>query len=84
MTASTDSSVPTKVDHTFFSFSFNFFSFVIDVCNNGSLLLMLLRQFCLGNNLLMHLRVNTDFPQQKPRQLPSGEVNFKGWSNEKL
>ena len=26
---------------------------------------MLLRQFCPGNNLLMHIRENTDFPRQK-------------------
>ena len=39
---------------------------------------MLLRQFCLGNNLLMHIRENTDFPWQKPWQLSRAEVNFKG------
>ena len=35
---------------------------------------MLLRQFCIGNNLLMQIRENTDFPQQ----LPSAEANFEG------
>ena len=39
---------------------------------------MLLRQFCLGNNLLTHITENTDFPQQKPQQLPSAKVNFDG------
>ena len=38
---------------------------------------MLIRQFCLGNNLLTH-RENTDFFQQKPRQLPSAEASFEG------
>ena len=36
---------------------------------------MLLRQFRLGNNLPMHIRENTDFPEQEPRQLL---VNFEG------
>ena len=39
---------------------------------------MLLRQFRLGNNLPTHIRENTDFPRQKPRQLPSFEANFEG------
>ena len=39
---------------------------------------MLLRQFQLGSNLLTHIRENTDFPWQKPWQLPSAEANFKG------
>ena len=39
---------------------------------------MLLRQFRLGNNLPTHNKENTDFSQQKPRQLPSAEANFKG------
>ena len=34
-------------------------------------------QFYLGNNLLTHIRENSDFPQQKPRQLLNGEVSFK-------
>ena len=34
-------------------------------------------QFYLGNNLLTHIRENSDFPQQKPRQLSNGEVSFK-------
>ena len=38
---------------------------------------MLLRQFCLCNNLPMHIRENTDFPRQKPRQLPNAEANFQ-------
>ena len=40
---------------------------------------MLIRQFHLGNNLPMHNTENTDFPWQKPRQLPSAEA--KGWVN---
>ena len=39
---------------------------------------MLLRQFCLGNNLLTQIRENPDFPQQKPQQLPSADTNFEG------
>ena len=39
---------------------------------------MLLRQFCLGNNLPTHIRKNTDFPRQSPRQLPSAKANFEG------
>ena len=39
---------------------------------------MLLRQFCLGNNLPAHIRENTDFLQQKPQQLLSVEANVKG------
>ena len=39
---------------------------------------MLLRQFHLTNNLMTHGE-NTHFPQQKPRELPSAEVNFEGW-----
>ena len=41
---------------------------------------MLLRQFPLGNNLLAHIGENIDFPYQKPRQLLSAEVNFKGYN----
>ena len=41
---------------------------------------MLLRQFRLGNNLPTHIRENTDFLRQKPRQLPSVEANFEGWT----
>ena len=33
---------------------------------------------CLSNNLLMHIRENTDFPRQKPQQLPRAEANFEG------
>ena len=40
---------------------------------------MLLRQFCLGNNLPMHIKENTKFRRQKPRQLPSAQANFKGY-----
>ena len=39
---------------------------------------MLLKQFHLGNNLLTHIREDTDFPRQKPWQLPSAKVNFEG------
>ena len=38
----------------------------------------MLRQFRLGNNLPMHIRENTDFPRQKPWQLPSAAANFEG------
>ena len=41
---------------------------------------MLLRQFHCGNDLLTHIRENTDFLQQKPQQLPSAEGNFEGWN----
>ena len=27
----------------------------------------------------MHIRENTDFPLQKPQQLPSTKANFEGW-----
>ena len=37
---------------------------------------MLLRQFCLGNNLPTHIKENTDFPRQNPWQLPIAEGNF--------
>ena len=40
----------------------------------------MLRQFCLGNNLRTNIKENTDFPQQKPQQLPNAEVNFEGCS----
>ena len=39
---------------------------------------ILLKTFCLGNNLSMHIKENTDFLRQKPRQLPSAEANSKG------
>ena len=38
---------------------------------------MLLRQFCLGNNLPTHIKENTDFPWQNPWQLLNAEVNFE-------
>ena len=38
---------------------------------------MLLRQFCLGNNLPTHIKENTDFPRQKPWQLMNAEANFE-------
>ena len=38
---------------------------------------MLLRQFCIGNNLPTHIKENADFPRQNPRQLPNAEENFK-------
>ena len=40
---------------------------------------MLLRKMHLSNDLLMHIRENTDFPQQKPRQLLSTDTNSEGW-----
>ena len=39
---------------------------------------ILLRQFRLSNNLPMHIKENTDFLWQKPWQLQSAGVNFKG------
>ena len=99
MTATADSSIPTKVlsiDHTFFVFILHFFSFLFDICKSGNLFrkyvkmnifllstviypkINMFRQFHLCNNLLMHIRQNTDFPQQKRQQLPSAEVNIEG------
>ena len=37
---------------------------------------ILLRQFCLGNNLRTHIKENTDFPLQNPWQLLNAEVSF--------
>ena len=37
-----------------------------------------LKQFCLSNNLPIHIRENTDFSWQKPQQLPSIKANFEG------
>ena len=39
---------------------------------------MLLRKFCLGNNLPTHIRENTDFPRLSRRQLPRAKANFEG------
>ena len=39
---------------------------------------MLLRQFCLGNNLPLHIKKNIDFLRQKPQQLPNAKTNFEG------
>ena len=33
----------------------------------------------LGNNLLTHIRENTDFLRQKPQLLPSAKANVEGW-----
>ena len=38
---------------------------------------MLLRKFRLGNNLPTHIKENTNFLRQKPRQLPSAEAVFE-------
>ena len=38
----------------------------------------MLGQFRLSNNLLTHIRRNTDFPLKKPWQLLSAEANFEG------
>ena len=43
---------------------------------------MFFGQFCLGNNVPIHIRENIDFPQQKCRQLLSAEVNLEGWINQ--
>ena len=37
------------------------------------------KKFCLGNNLLMHLKENTELPLQMTWQLPSAETNLKGY-----
>ena len=42
---------------------------------------MLLRQFHLRNNFPTHIKENTGFLRQKPRQMPSAEANFEGWNN---
>ena len=39
---------------------------------------MLLRQFCLDNDLPAHIRENIGFPWQKPQQLLSAEANPEG------
>ena len=39
---------------------------------------MLLRQFCLGNNLPMHIKENTDFLREKLWELPVVKANFEG------
>ena len=39
---------------------------------------MLLGQFRVSKNLLMHIREDIDFPWQKPWQLPSAEANLEG------
>ena len=31
---------------------------------------------------LLACRENTDFPQLKPRQLPSAKAKFEGWSSD--
>ena len=51
---------------------FTFYKFI------QNLTLMLLGQLHLGNNLPTHIRENTDFLQQKPRQWLSAEANFEG------
>ena len=38
---------------------------------------MLLRQFCLSNNLPTHIKENIDFFQQKSQQLLSDKANFE-------
>ena len=40
---------------------------------------MVLRQFCLGNNLPTHIKENTDFPRQKPQQVPNAEAYLEGY-----
>ena len=39
---------------------------------------MLRKQFHLGNNVPTHIRENTYFSRQKPRQLLSVQKNFEG------
>ena len=39
---------------------------------------MNVKTICLGNNFPMHIKENTDFPQQMPQQLLSAKANFEG------
>ena len=67
-----------------------FFLFVSNNCNYGNLLSLfftiiyqeinvnVVKTTCLSNDLLMHIRENTDFARQKPQQLPSAKANFEG------
>ena len=77
---------------TFFFVFPSFFPFLSNNCNYGNLFSYILftityqkmdvnvvKTICLSNNLSMHIRENTDFPRQKPRQLPSTEANFEAY-----
>ena len=90
MTASAGSSVPTEIlsiDHSFFRFSLSFFLLLLVNAIMGlvpfttiypKIDMNVVKLIPLGNNLPTHIRENTDFSRQKSRQLPSGEVTFKG------
>ena len=67
-----------------------FFLFISNNCNYGNLLSLfftiiyqeinvnVVKTTCLSNDLLMHIRENTDFARQKPQQLLSAKANFEG------
>ena len=88
MTACADSSIPFYALITFFLFFPSFFPFISNNCNYQNLISLLLfpikinvnvvKTVCFDNNLPTHIRENTDFPQQKPQQLPSAKANFEG------
>ena len=42
---------------------------------------ILVRHFRHSNDSPTHIRENTDFPRQIPRQLPSAMANFEGWTD---
>ena len=74
--ATADSSVPAVFIHQLHLFRFFLHFFKLwEFTPKGFEIIypkinMLLRQFCLGNNLTMQIRENTDFPRQKPLQMP--------------
>ena len=88
MTASAHSSVTTKVlsiDHTFPIFSF-FFSLLLLIIvirevysEKGIKMILFTFSNSLFKNLPTHIRENTNFLRQKPRQLPCAEANFEDY-----
>ena len=90
-----DSSAPTNVlcnDHAFFVFSIHFFLLLVitaiiriySVCYFFPIIYQninvnVVKTICLGNNLATNIGENTNFPRQRPWQLPSAEANFEGW-----
>ena len=40
--------------------------------------MIVFKTVCLGNNLLMYSRENTDFPWQKQQQMLCAQANFEG------
>ena len=82
MTASADSSIPTKVlstDHIAFVFS-SFSEFAQKVFKTEEVFTILYSKINMNLvNLLTHIKEITDFLREKPRQLLSVEVNFGGY-----